>query len=360
MELCMKAQEDPTPWAIPAPDNTATGIETELTKMLLDGRAHFSVLGAVRRKPSRADAQPTLSKSCSDKLAAKQVTSLLSFPASVLIAPSPNAYLSNIVLPEDEISHTACERAFGNGPTGRMRELNGQRWPDEFCPKGSDGSYAFLPFKVRPLPIEQVNNLWKFGKSRDTNSKAKSGNISAVWTATSSCGQKPAYAFSSQGQSSGVKTFPTDLTETIISGVKQGYRISSQDARKASALSRARMWDLLREVIQLLPPASIVPDEGADAHHPNEYSSNAGGESPTGMEMQVAQFKESILASSSYFSMKNSAAEAGILRFRHEALANVRRVLGNWVENRGDEQWGLEVLAQTQLKTTKYERSKNC
>ena len=46
----------------------------------LQGRGHFSLLGHVRRKPARGDAEASLSKSCTDKLAVKQLTSILSFP----------------------------------------------------------------------------------------------------------------------------------------------------------------------------------------------------------------------------------------------------------------------------------------
>lgn len=342
MELCMQAQEDPTPWASPSSNNDAAKSGTEDPKRLLDGRAHFSTLGAVRRKPSRADAQPTWSKSCSDKLAAKQVTSLLSFAANVLIASSPNLYISNLVLPEDEIIRTACERAFGSGPTGRMQELNGEQWVD---PARMDGSYAYNPFKIRSLPMDQVNKLWKFGKARDTASKIKSGNISAIWTATSSCGEKPAYTSFNHGQSVSLGVFPTELTETIINGVKQGYHISSKDARKASALSRARMWDLLREVIQSLPPSNVAYDDEMDTHQLGERHEII---MLSEYDESVSQLKQLCLNAQTYSSLKESAIVSGFLHARQEAREDVRHILANWVENRGDEHWGLEVLAQSQ------------
>jgi tRNA-specific adenosine deaminase 1 len=128
MELCMATQDDSTPWPVPANSPENAEPEQDLKGRLLDGRAHFSILGVVRRKPSRADAESTLSKSCSDKLAMKQVSSLLSFPTSLLIAPTPNAYLAGLVLPEEEISHVACERAFGKGETSRLKSLNDGVW----------------------------------------------------------------------------------------------------------------------------------------------------------------------------------------------------------------------------------------
>lgn len=45
MELVMNAQEDPTPWP------TASGLGIERRTEVLKGRANFSELGIVRRKP---------------------------------------------------------------------------------------------------------------------------------------------------------------------------------------------------------------------------------------------------------------------------------------------------------------------
>ncbi|EFW20203.1 hypothetical protein D8B26_003364 [Coccidioides posadasii str. Silveira] len=349
MELCMAAQDDPTPWDVRALDDAATEIESDLTKGLLDGRAHFSVLGAVRRKPSRADAEPTLSKSCSDKLAAKQITSLLSFPASLLIAPSPNAYLANLILPEDEISQVACERSFGNGQTGRLRELNGRKWQDFGASARLDSYYAFFPFTVRSLPMEQLSALWHFSKSKDAGLPAsKSSNKSAVWTAASSFGAKPAYTSFRQKQSTGrasksiPKTFPTNIIETILNGVKQGYRITSPDARKASALSRAKMCELLCDIVKLLPEVSIGYYQSKDGCPVNENeASRKRLDDRSEMGERFAHLKECVVSSPTYFLMKRNAEGARLLHLRKQALEDVRQTLGNWIENRGDEQWTL-------------------
>src|SRR4051794_9741021 len=87
MEILMSEKEgDAEPWD-KEPDATE----------VLQGRGYFSALGKVRRKPSRADAEATMSKSCTDKLTLKQVTSVLCFPASLIIAPTENAYLSGLI-----------------------------------------------------------------------------------------------------------------------------------------------------------------------------------------------------------------------------------------------------------------------
>ena len=92
MELTMAAQDDATPWDLP-PLAITPGDSTPAEPEILHGRGYFSVLGSVRRKPSRPDAPPSLSKSCSDKIALKQSISLLNsvlnegaLPVSLVIA----------------------------------------------------------------------------------------------------------------------------------------------------------------------------------------------------------------------------------------------------------------------------------
>ncbi|KAG5296918.1 tRNA-specific adenosine deaminase [Histoplasma ohiense] len=362
MELCMASQEDPTPWTMPhlkadndleisnsndSDTNGANNTSHRATK-LLNGRAHFSILGAVRRKPSRADAESTLSKSCSDKLAVKQVTSLLTFPACLLIAPSPNAYLTALLLPEEEISRVACARAFGSGETGRLRALNGRIWSDDDGTTaflGGRVNYAFHPFDVRPVPTVQFPEEWAFGKPNRNDGKmrkkSKSGNISAVWTAAPSS--------TSVNGGCGKAKSTTNLNETLVNGVKQGYHISSPSPRKASALSRAKMWSLLRDIAQLLPSAdeycenntSTIQEDKLEEHMSTERALDN-----TQDNALLAKLKDYVLIGQNYYLMKRGCVEMGLgpVKVRKEVISDVREVLGNWVENRGDDNWGLEVL----------------
>ncbi|EEQ83761.2 tRNA-specific adenosine deaminase [Blastomyces dermatitidis ER-3] len=368
MELCMASQEDPTPWATPPlgasnnPENSSGNSSQHnqanniphTTTSLLNGRAHFSILGAVRRKPSRADAESTLSKSCSDKLAVKQVTSLLTFPACLLIFPSSNAYLTALLLPEEEISRVACARAFGSGETGRLGELNGRRWSDDDPGVDDDDTaaslggmgYTFRPFEVRPVPTAQVQEEWAFGKPKDNNGaekKSKPGNISAVWTA----------APSSSTAINGKLATGTKLNETLINGVKQGYRISSPTPRKASALSRAKMWGLLRDIVQLLPSADNCGENDGVAAQTGKFENQT---STTRRALDhihdnslFAKMKECVLTAQSYELMKRKCIKMGIgpSKLRKNVTTDVREVLGNWVENRGDDDWGLELLEES-------------
>lgn len=308
----MAEQDDPTPWVIP-PRN-----EDEEPQILLDGRANFSILGVVRRKPARADAEATRSKSCSDKLALRQVISLLSYPASILVAPTSSAYISALILPEEEISRSACDRAFGPGPTGRMKSLVGTSWPADG--KGDDTyGYRFRPFQVLSVPMESIKPMWLFGKYRTDEVKpvpgprSKPGNVSAVWIAATSF-HKPYQATGALEINYLPQFIPasTATSECIVGGVKQGSKISSITPIGASVLSRAKMWTF---VYDILAQSGIERTRWQDIL-----------ESPT-----YGDFKTHPVRS------ENSIFHW--MRARFSALEDAKRVLRPWVPNRGDEDW---------------------
>jgi tRNA-specific adenosine deaminase 1 len=213
MELVMDAQEDATPWTSAPPlvagsanGQTSSSVEGEEV-FALRGRANFSLLGAVRCKPSRQDAPPTLSKSCTDKLALKQATSLLSSTAAMLISPR-NAYLESLILPSSQLIPSACERAFSR--VGRLKDLpidTSNQWT---------GGYRFQGFEVKPTTRE-----FAFSRRKVlAGEKAVASNLSAVYTPT--------------------------LEETLIGGVLQGRKQS--DPRGASKVCRRNTWALALQV----------------------------------------------------------------------------------------------------------------
>lgn len=154
---------------------------------------------------ARADSPLTLSKSCSDKLALKQCTSLLSSLTSTLISPT-NAYLDSLVLPRLQYNQTACERAFGG--EGRLKHVANKNW---------SGGHTFQPFRIRPTDRE-------FSYSRRSKAfpsePGRGSNISAV--------------------------YHPKLHETLINGVLQGRK--QFDAKGGSALCNARMWQVVVQV----------------------------------------------------------------------------------------------------------------
>lgn len=197
MELTMASQSDDTPWTAPSLPNPTS---------LLRGRGYFAALGAVRTKPGRADSPPTLSKSCSDKLALRQCVSTLLSPLSLLVSPE-NAYIASVILHTRVFSSVACERAFGL--SGRMGVLRGRDW---------GGGYAFRPFRVSTTEVE-----FQFAKAETS---AVGSNISAVWV---------------RGRGA----------ETLIGGVLQGRKQFS-GARGASMLCKARIWKAVSGVAAIV------------------------------------------------------------------------------------------------------------
>jgi tRNA-specific adenosine deaminase 1 len=231
MELVMKAQEDATPWPIPSCERA------EAAAMELRGRENFSELGIVRRKPgqsshaskpqlmlsriARGDSLTTLSKSCSDKLALKQCTSLLNSDTITLINPE-RAYLETVILPQSQYLETSFSRAFGT--EGRMKPVVGKIWP---------GGFNCRPFDVRTTVVN-----FDFSRHHLFSPKGqlKSSNISAVWTPS--------------------------VQETLINGVLQGRK--QDDPRGASAVSRKRMYDLAYCISNQLDERSaseVVPSD---------------------------------------------------------------------------------------------------
>lgn len=205
MELTMAAQEDATPWASTPPIEGKDG-------ML--GRGHFDQLGVVRRKPARPDAPSTLSKSCSDKMALKQCTGLLSGVVSLLVHPG-NVYLETVVLPQSQHVSEAVKRSFGQG--GRMKELACEKVQDRWRSKG----FAFRPFEVKTTRRE-----FTFSKRGPhvTATSNVSSNLSAVYTPR--------------------------LQEVLVNGVLQGRK--QLDPKGASCASRKMLWRAVLDVALLV------------------------------------------------------------------------------------------------------------
>ncbi|KAL8879274.1 MAG: hypothetical protein Q9198_003088 [Flavoplaca austrocitrina] len=210
MELLMEAQVDATPWPI---DQLHLG--RKKSPGLLRGRESFAELGIVRRKPARADSPQTLSKSCSDKLALKQCTSLLSSCTSLLVNPA-NAYLETLILPQSQCVEHACERCFR--PSGRMQPVANKQWK---------GGYAFHPFKVRA-----TNHEFSFSRrSKPASSKElRTSNIAAVYN--------------------------PHIKEALILGRLQGRQ--KLDPKGASAICSKRMWNMTLQVLAALGTPKLL------------------------------------------------------------------------------------------------------
>ena len=205
MELVMRNQADSTPW----PTDRTSPPEVDSTSSLL-GRGYFSKLGVVRRKPARADSTPSLSKSCSDKLAMTQVLSLLSSLSSLVICPA-NVYLSSVIIPSSEYVEAALRRSFS--AQGRMKTVGNARWP---------GEYAFHEFRYIETTTEfRYSKRAPRGYIGLTTAIPRSSNMSTAWNPY--------------------------IHEVLINGSLQGWKQSNPKC--ASCLARASS---LRDVSQML------------------------------------------------------------------------------------------------------------
>lgn len=221
MELTISAQQDASPWETPLPPHLMPeGASASTPELALLGRACFDQLGVVRRKPARADAPPSLSKSCSDKLALRQCTSLLSSPAALLVSPA-GVYLSSLVLPESQFSAVACERCFSaQGRLAPLGEVESE-W---------EGGFVFRPFMVRTTGLEFEYS--RRGSGHSEGLRYVASNLATAW----SC---------------------NGLAENLIGGVLQGRKQS--DARAGSAVSRGKMWASVQEILHLVEPDRTPP-----------------------------------------------------------------------------------------------------
>ncbi|KAL1840835.1 hypothetical protein VTJ49DRAFT_7678 [Mycothermus thermophilus] len=316
MELIMSSQEDATPWEIPPTPSSSSLSPSpspqqqqqqpqppsqEQTPLLL-GRGYFSRLGIVRRKPARADAPQTLSKSCSDKLALRQCVSLLSCPTALLVSPR-GVYLSTLVLPASQRVEGACVRCFsasssssspvggtsGNGDgsrdddgdgriAGRMAPLKDKTW------QGT--GYGFHEMKIsateREFEFSRRGILASVAGGEEAKAKVKltANNLAVAWTKDG------------------------EVNEGLVGGVLQGRK--AFDVRGASATSRRRMWSAAAEVAALLGPG---------------HAEIAG-----------------VLAKTTYGEVKKSDLLEGRRRVKEEVR---REALKGWVRNIGDEGFSL-------------------
>jgi tRNA-specific adenosine deaminase 1 len=321
MELIMSAQEDATPWPTttttttaslsttsnpsppPSGANANANTNTNPPLTLLLGRGYFSRLGIVRRKPSRGDAPPTASKSCSDKLALKQCTSLLSSLTSLFVSPA-GVYLSTLVLPESQFSAVACRRCFsaaggddddddpagggggdGDGDgggllekgdgCGRMRPVAGKVWD-------ASTGYQFVPFLVETTSMEfEFSRRAVVGRAGGMDGrmvKVAASNLAVAWTRDG------------------------EVEEGLVAGVLQGRK--AFDLKGASLTSRRRMWETGVEVARTL---------GDDV-----------------IRQHLAQ------------GMYNEVKEGPLLAARRKVKEDVRaEALSGWLRNTGDEEFSL-------------------
>jgi tRNA-specific adenosine deaminase 1 len=296
VESTVQAHGDATAW--PEPESSSISTSDPPPKAELDtstypptppplhGRGYFSLLGLVRRKPSRADAEPTLSKSCTDKLTLKQVTSVLAWPVSLFVQRTENVYLKSLVLPVEMYEELGFDRAFGRLGGGERDGMEGR------------AGLAVKRFGVLTFPGESsgANLVFPFSKPSSTSTPttsppSKASNLSALWVAGPNDGNSL-------------------LNETLVNGVKQGAKQWGGQEFKMSGVCRRRMWEVGRRVEDLLRQRDDI------------------GENGTHM---------ALLDRGTYDEAKQGILDAD----RKSAKQDAVRVLGGWARNEGDGAWGL-------------------
>ncbi|OMH82827.1 tRNA-specific adenosine deaminase 1 [Zancudomyces culisetae] len=101
-------------------------------QILVRGRSNFNILSTLRTKPGRADADSTLSMSCSDKIAMWNVTGIQNSILSSIIEP---IYFSSIVIGDSTSYLKDSYRAFNQ----RIKNL--------------DKGLVELPFKINEVEV---------------------------------------------------------------------------------------------------------------------------------------------------------------------------------------------------------------
>ncbi|KAI0393035.1 adenosine deaminase/editase [Xylariaceae sp. FL0594] len=340
MELTMASQVDATPWLIPtiqdenknkakdtelpAAPSSATSQPPQDAETHLPGRAYFSQLGIVRRKPARGDAPPTLSKSCSDKLSLHQCTSLLSSLTSLLVAPD-HAYVSTLVLPASQYSASGCLRAFSDGSSlslaegvkacrmAPLKDIHG-RWA---------GGYRFSPFSVQTTDLE-----FRFSRRSPPSPDSRHPANAHETKPTKMTPSPLSAAKTSSGQE-----------ETTLNGVLQGHKLSNSNSnsnstthadvglRAASFASRRRLWMLAVEIADLLSADRIQYALGCGSPDLADTEEEEGG--ATRSEIHHAK---------TYAAVKSSP----LLHPRRTVKEDARALaLKGWVRNQGDEDFVL-------------------
>lgn len=263
----------------------------EATFTALQGRGHFSLLGYVRRKPARADAEPSLSKSCTDKLSVKQFTSILSFPTDLFVQRTINAHIQTVVAYADQFNSVGYQRAFG--PAGRLSKAasSGHFFQCQILPT------AFPRFKFD----RSSSNLDAKGQL-----KTKASNISTLWI-RNTAGSR-------------------DVLEVLTNGVKQGFKQWDPRVKKASVVSRHNLWLLAHAIISSMS---------------NDGMANAGD-----VKLRTHDQTWMLAVRQSLSAPTYAEAKSIFLRQDREASkAHITDIMGHWTKNEGDDAWGCSQTA---------------
>jgi len=196
--------------AVPPPSSMGSG--------LARGRDGYSNLGALRTKPGRADSPPTLSMSCSDKLA---LWSLLGIQGALLSEVMEPVYIDQVVIggvPEElrEAARKDCERAF----RGR---LNRADLHTPFAHHAPEVHFTTLPFSFSKEAVALQSGIVPL-----------SASDSVSWV-----------------EGAGL--------QVLVGGVRRGASVKGKKGLQASGRSRICKLSLFNDYVRLRQRLDLTP-----------------------------------------------------------------------------------------------------
>ncbi|KAF9438330.1 tRNA-specific adenosine deaminase 1 [Entomortierella beljakovae] len=198
------------------------------------GRIGYDAVGVLRTKPGRVDSEPTLSMSCSDKIARWNILGL----TSALVAPflSKPIYLESIVTRE-LFDALALERALNSRIVNCINSSQSvPRTPSTICPL--EGSF----YKPHNIKVRESPEAFEFSKK--------------IVTEKSSQNAYPMPPVACSSSISWIASEPS-VTEVIVNGCKAGSSAKQPIQLKSrSRLCKVNMFKTSIDLWESLPKSS--------------------------------------------------------------------------------------------------------
>ncbi|KAG0332625.1 hypothetical protein BG004_001165 [Podila humilis] len=241
------------------------------------GRIHYDAVGVLRTKPGRVDSEPTLSMSCSDKIARWNILGLTCALVAPFLAP---IYLTSVITKE-LFDKEALERALFK----RM----------ETCDCFEKNRDASEVFKLHRVNVHCTDIPFEFSKEQVVvNAQSQADGRVATAPVASAC----SISWISRPTGSGSASISTP--EVLANGCKAGASAKKQIPAKAR--SRLCKLEMMQKAVSLwgsVPPSDQEPDivrrrrEQSDREtEPKSTGSESGSDQPDPVPATYRAWKE--------------------------------------------------------------------